>query len=547
MPCETPRRDRRPRRPAVAERPPRAPTGSRSSRPAGRSVTWAELDDEVDRVAAGLGALGLVAGYRVVIALGNRIEFVTTYLGVLRARLVAVRSTRARATGELARMIADSGARLVVADAATVDHACAQRGRAGSRTRCVGADDELRRAAAVPRVVVGRTPRRRRASGRYDDLLADRGTRRPGRRATPSGSPCCSTPAARRAARAPRCSATARCSPTSSRSRAVEPPMMHGDDVVLGVLPLFHVYGLNAVLGQVLRQPAPAGARRRLRPGGLARRHRGRGGARVRARSRRRSSPTGAPSHDLARAARSGAAGALRLGAAVAASWSTAFTERTGIAGAPGLRPHRGRAGGHLARCAAQRPRPGSVGAALPGIELRLVDEAGRAPEGEDPGEIQIRGANLFSGYWPDGADGPDADGWWATGDVGFLDADGDLFLVDRLKELVIVSGLQRLPGRGRGRHRARSTGVAEAAVIGVADDAHRRGGGRLRAARRAPTPRRGRGRRCARTARAGWPGSSSRPRIEVVDELPHHGHRQGRRRAGCAASSAAGRLGLLE
>ena len=77
-------------------------------------------------------------------------------------------------------------------------------------------------------------------------------------------------------------------------------------------------------------------------------------------------------------------------------------------------------------------------------------------PEGEDPGEIQVRGANLFSGYWPDGADGPDADGWWATGDVGFLDADGDLFLVDRLKELVIVSGLQRLPARGRGGDRAR-------------------------------------------------------------------------------------------
>ena len=43
-----------------------------------------------------------------------------------------------------------------------------------------------------------------------------------------------------------------------------------------------------------------------------------------------------------------------------------------------------------------------SVGAALPGIELRLVDEARRAGQGEDPGEIQVRGDNLFSGYWPD-------------------------------------------------------------------------------------------------------------------------------------------------
>ena len=122
----------------------------------------------------------------------------------------------------------------------------------------------------------------------------------------------------------------------------------------------------------------------------------------------------------------------------------------------------------------------GSVGAALPGIEIRLVDEPGRAPEGEDPGEIQIRGDNLFCGYWPDGADGPDAEGWYATGDVGFLDADGDLFLVDRLKELVIVSGFNVYPSEVEDVI-AEVAGVAEAAVIGVADERDRRGGGRLR------------------------------------------------------------------
>ena len=50
---------------------------------------------------------------------------------------------------------------------------------------------------------------------------------------------------------------------------------------------------------------------------------------------------------------------------------------------------------------------PGSLGSALPGVGLRLVDDLGHEPETGDPGEIQIRGANLFSGYWPDGADGP--------------------------------------------------------------------------------------------------------------------------------------------
>jgi len=116
-----------------------------------------------------------------------------------------------------------------------------------------------------------------------------------------------------------------------------------------------------------------------------------------------------------------------------------------------------------------QRLQPGSVGAALPGIEIRLVDETGRTPDGEDAGEIQIKGANLFSGYWPDGADGPDHEGWWSTGDVGFLDAGGDLFLVDRLKELVIVSGFNVYPVEVEEVIRE-VPGVAEAAVIGVDD-----------------------------------------------------------------------------
>jgi long-chain acyl-CoA synthetase len=114
-------------------------------------------------------------------------------------------------------------------------------------------------------------------------------------------------------------------------------------------------------------------------------------------------------------------------------------------------------------------PKPGSVGSALPGVELRLVDESGDAPERGDPGEIHVRGANLFSGYWPDGAGGPDADGWYATGDVGFLDEDGDLFLVDRLKELVIVSGFNVYPTEVEDVV-AEVDGVAEAAVIGVPD-----------------------------------------------------------------------------
>ena len=163
--------------------------------------------------------------------------------------------------------------------------------------------------------------------------------------------------------------------------------------------------------------------------------------------------------------------------------------------------------------------RPARSGAALPGIEIRLVDDAGHAPEGEDPGEIQIRGDNLFSGYWPDGVGGPDADGWWPPATSASSTPTGDLFLVDRLKELVIVSGFNVYPIEVEEVVRE-VAGVAEAAVIGVEDDAT---GEAVVAYVVAPgaDPPRSRTPPCAGTARRGWPGSSGRRRIEVVDELP--------------------------
>jgi long-chain acyl-CoA synthetase len=137
--------------------------------------------------------------------------------------------------------------------------------------------------------------------------------------------------------------------------------------------------------------------------------------------------------------------------------------------------------------------KPGSVGRALPGIELRLVDSDGMpvgdlddphetladTSTGEDStGLVSVRGANLFSGYWPDGAHGPDAEGWFRTGDVGYLDGDEDLHLVDRATDLVIVNGFNVYP------HEVEEVlgeldGVAEAAVVGEPDE---RTGERVRA-----------------------------------------------------------------
>jgi long-chain acyl-CoA synthetase len=89
--------------------------------------------------------------------------------------------------------------------------------------------------------------------------------------------------------------------------------------------------------------------------------------------------------------------------------------------------------------------------------------------EPHDAGLVSVRGPNLFSGYWPDGAGGPDADGWFRTADVGFIDADGDLHLVDRAVDLVIVNGFNVYP-REVERVLTEHPAIAEAAVVGVPD-----------------------------------------------------------------------------
>jgi long-chain acyl-CoA synthetase len=246
---------------------------------------------------------------------------------------------------------------------------------------------------------------------------------------------------------------------------AVEPPMMHGDDVVLCVLPLFHVYGLNAVLGQVLRQQArlvlvdgfdPEGSLDLIEDEAIS------------------VLPVAPPvfAYWMQLPGLEDRLGPVRLvlsgSAPLDPALTDAFTERTGV------EIHQGYGLTEAApvvtsTLCSENPTSRSVGAALPGIEIRLMDEHGREPHDEDGGEIQIRGANLFSGYWPDGADGPDDDGWWPTGDVGYLDPTGDLYLVDRVKELVIVSGFNVYPSEVEDVI-AELPDVAEAAVIGVED-----------------------------------------------------------------------------
>src|SRR5690606_18597868 len=114
------------------------------------------------------------------------------------------------------------------------------------------------------------------------------------------------------------------------------------------------------------------------------------------------------------------------------------------------------------------RRKPGTVGRPLPGIDVRIVDNAGAALAAGAVGHIEVRGPNVFTGYWRrDAADDFTEDGFLRTGDLGVLDADGYLSIVGRSKDLVISGGLNVYPRDVEAVIDA-LPGVVESAVIGV-------------------------------------------------------------------------------
>lgn len=275
----------------------------------------------------------------------------------------------------------------------------------------------------------------------------------------------------------------------------IEPSVVGPDDRVLLALPLFHAYGLNAGLGAVAYHGACGVLVDRLDAAGVL----------EVVKRQRVTVLIGVPSMFLGWSAlpdapaRGAAVASVRIAICGAAPLTPGDAARFAEATGRQLQVGYGlteTAPVVTSTLAGPAVKPGSIGRPIPGIELRLTgvdgaelwrygvtgpddsdDDSDDGDEfdlslsapGTDPGEIVVRGANLFSGYWPDGHDGPDADGWWRTGDVAYADVDSDLFLVDRLGELILVNGFNVYPQEVE-RVLAAHPGVAESAVLGVPD-----------------------------------------------------------------------------
>jgi long-chain acyl-CoA synthetase len=116
--------------------------------------------------------------------------------------------------------------------------------------------------------------------------------------------------------------------------------------------------------------------------------------------------------------------------------------------------------------------KPGSVGLPLAGVEVRIIDDKEQTLEPNEVGEIIVRGPNVMLGYLhlPEATAETIVDGWLHTGDMGYIDHEGYVYIVDRKKDMIITRGLNVYP-REIEEVLYQHPGVLEAAVIGVPDE----------------------------------------------------------------------------
>lgn len=118
------------------------------------------------------------------------------------------------------------------------------------------------------------------------------------------------------------------------------------------------------------------------------------------------------------------------------------------------------------------KSREGSIGIPVPGTHMVCLDDAGCVVAQGEPGEIAAKGPQIMAGYFnkPDETDHALRDGWFLTGDIGIMDADGYFRIVDRKKDMVVVSGFNVYPNDVE-ECLSQHPGVLEVAVIGVPDE----------------------------------------------------------------------------
>lgn len=446
----------------------------------GRKFSYGEVADLVRRVATGLAGLGIRSGDRVGLYLSNVPYYVAAYYGALRLGAVLVNLSPLGSREEIRQQVDDSGIRLLFTldTAALLPQAMAMLGVGPLERLVVGS---VARIMPKGRGLLYRLASRRERTAipvhprvtPFHVLVANEGTvprigvnpERDVALLQYSGGTTDDPHAAMLTHNA--LTANAR---QIDAADPFSPSRGRGDaDRVLGALPLFHIFANICVLNRTVAAGGEMVLLPRFEPGET-----------IAAIERTRATKMpGVPSMYQALldhpAMRKADLSSLRLcisgGIALPQSLKERFERETGALLVEGYGLTEG--GMLCANPVDALNKPGTIGQPLPGTRIALVDreDPARDPRPGQPGEIVVAGPQIMLGYWrrPQSEAFVQRDGrrWLRTGDIGTIDSDGYVRIVDRIKEIISVGEIKVFPSQIEailGRHPA----VSEAMVMGV-------------------------------------------------------------------------------
>ena len=420
----------------------------------GATISYGELDARASRLAHALRGHGIGPGDRVALYLPNVPDFAVGYYAAQLLGAVTVSINAIFKAVEVEYLLSDSGAAVVLTLAELAGHVPRERcpalrhvlvcdgGATGPAAAPAGAESLADWLAAVPAQAGPVEPVERRSDDPAS-LLYSSGT---------TGFPKGVTLTQHNIA--------------TNVATAAAASGYRADDRLALFLPLFHVYGQNYILNGAVHAGSTVALFRRFVPDGV-----------LDAIERDRITmffgvPTifiGLLGMDLSKRDLSSIRYEMSAASTMPEEVSRRWTERFG---------RRIFEGYGLTECSpfaayndAVEHRFGSVGRAVEGFEIAIHDEAGgERPRGEW-GEIVIRGPGVMAGYWNRPAETAEAlrDGWLHSGDIGRMDNEGYVFIVDRVKDMINVSGFKVWPAEVE-QYLYRMPGVHECAVYGIPD-----------------------------------------------------------------------------
>ncbi|MDA1117296.1 MAG: AMP-binding protein [Proteobacteria bacterium] len=421
--------------------------------PSGRTITYAQLPALISRAAAGLAARGFKKGERFAILSPNLPEYAIAFHAVASLGGVVTTVNPLYTPGEVAKQLQDSAARFVLTVPPFL--AVAREAAAQAKVDEIFVFGEAEGATPFAALLAGDATPPAVAIDARKDLVA-----------LPYSSGTTGLP---KGVMISHYNLVAQlCSVKGVTDAALITPQ----DTVLAFLPFFHIYGIVAFLNLALHQGATVVTMPRfdleqylqlVQKHGVTILHVVPPIALALAKH-----PIVA-NFDLSRV-RGAFSAAAPLGDAVASALHARLGFR--VSQAYGMTEVSGAS--HLGPTTEDKIKPASGGRLMPNMECKIVEVGSGAelPAGEQ-GEILVRGPIVMQGYFgQSGATAAtiDAEGWLRTGDVGYVDADGDFFIVDRTKELIKYKGLQVAPAEIESVLLG-NPAILDACVIGVANE----------------------------------------------------------------------------